>query len=93
MSVCSEAGLCLILALGPGYQYRGMQCACLDSQQILLPTPNPRLQLLPWNMEGIRGLGQLTPTASPSAELGSYPSSQVAWLCLQGPQREEAGQR
>lgn len=66
----------------------------VDSQQILLPNPKPRPQkLFLWKMEGIRGLGQLTPTESTSAELGSYPSSLVAWLCLQGPLGEETGQR
>lgn len=67
-----------------------MHCACLDSQQT---GPSHRLQLLLWKMEGIRGLGQLTPTEFPSAGLGSYSSSQVACLGLQGPRGEEREDR
>lgn len=55
--------------------------------------PSHRLQLLLWKMEGLRGLGQLTPTEFPSAGLGSYSSSQVACLCLQGPRGEEREDR
>lgn len=65
----------------------------LDSQQILGPSHRLQLQLLLWKMEGIRGLGQLTPTGFPSAALGSYTRSQVACLCLQWPHGEEGEDR